>query len=74
MTGDIVWLMITANAVIAIITITNSWALAWYAKKPKKRQTRQKDKEVPRGLRKRPSLRRASLYALNFVLSVLTLT
>lgn len=37
MTQDLVWLMIIANAVIAFIAIANTWLLAWYDKKPKRK-------------------------------------
>lgn len=73
MTVDIAWLMIIANAVIAGTTIANAWALAWYAKKPKKRQPRQKEEEVTQELRRRRSPWWAALSGLNVVLSVLTL-
>ena len=33
MSPDLVWLMIVANATIAVVTIANTWALAWYNKK-----------------------------------------
>ena len=73
MTADIAWLMIVANAVIAAIAIGNSWALAWYAKRPKKKQTKRKNQDELDQLGTRPSIRRAAPYGLNVILSVVSL-
>lgn len=33
MPSDLVWLTITVNVIVAVVTIANTWALAWFNKK-----------------------------------------
>jgi uncharacterized membrane protein YbjE (DUF340 family) len=65
MTTELIWVTIAVNAVIAIVTIANSWALAWYSKKSRKRP-RTTQAEKPRRTGKLIGL----LCAVALVLSV----
>lgn len=73
MSSEIAWLMIAANAAIAAIAIANTWMLAWYAKKTKKRTKKTKEASASDETAQRSISRRAAPYGLIVILSCVTL-
>lgn len=53
MSSDLVWLTIAVNAIIATVTIANTWALAWYNRKQVQSEESQADHAKSKAAEKR---------------------